>query len=1496
LAAATTIDKQAITIPQALNTSPQNQIKPLKKKYSNPFFRTTTPQNQTPSQGHNVNNNSHLDPSDLNPNPSQRDSSETSSQLGPGRRVVFAEPTYVDHPGKTWSDTSGSEEDDRVGDDEDEMEEDERERSGSVDDVDDGVYEQEDSEDDFGTEEDTGPHYQSNLGNGNGLGLGHGQDHLHPAGNGAVVRGGTPDRYEDAPGNSPNPGLAYGQAPVLLGKAIDLDEMEPDDGIEWEDEALRLKRERDSRQAQTQGQGRNRSGSIAVNPPSLAPGPTQALRPGQYESQKQSMGQPQSSPREHLMDPAELSADEGTKRITVTPPVAQGNGGSPDVRANGHGYHGQPVLGQGNGQLQQQLRPEPLQQQGYFGNGLAPRDARSGPLVQQNQMQNQHDPQRQLQPQHPQSMQQQPRPRDISGASSFSINTQNSIRSMSTSPESGYEDEFGRRVGRKDKDKNGKAADEGSIVKKKRSGVFSGLFGKKKDKLKKAERDESTSFESERQSYDQSNRLQESPEIRTNSSLGPNGTPRTRGPAVETGSDSLQGKPTFPHQRAPDSPNAVSPQGIRLQQMDQKQQMLYQQYMARSPGNSPIDASRAYGTQAAATVAQSSAAQRLARATGSFTGRPGSIILNPSNLNGGPLLNVVRTFSGEHLDSAFTFKTVLLNETTTSRDLVKQALQRFRVDTMRDSDLDKYFLTIKEIGGEELALQPDQRPLEAFNEMCERIGEEQNATTKTVKRSSVGSISSISSNLSLHPAIAKLSNDFSDDSNVKLYLNRHVPNDRNSSYFEQYGPDGFNNGSRLRAEENGPNGIARGNKPSPITTGHPTAPTTINSPSARFALQVYLEVGDLPDGMGFDAQSEAIVPRPAAGPVHSRKKHLLVARGSTVAEAIEAALERFGISEGVVDGGDEVEDKVSKRKSMLRVRYGLGVKKFHAEGKSPLINCHPASTEPYASIERLLHASSKLVDAYELPPRFKLADKTITDRRRSREWARDLSANDDDIQSGDPIFFLRRVGQRTAAIHGEDKHPMDEVALKQRRLSDAAQHALDVTDEVKTPQQIIAEQRAASKAKQTAILRTQENADQGIDVVVADKGIVRSSRSSVAGYDEVRYSYISEDGETFDISQYVHDEWADVEEDNESKMETLKSPAFDRTQTDQTVYRTAPSTPDEVPPMLTDSSRFSTTSAGGQSDLLHNIVQKSENGAGKEYIAEKIDRVINKVISDRLPVKPLTPVQYPPLGLSQALESIPEDRIRDQRSLSPASDAYGSTLRDTAMSPQLEPIPPALRQAVEETPSRSGSRQTMHSPSLEGGYRSITPAMRTPVQIPPRTAGVSRHQRAQPSIASILSDVSASGPAKPGPTSLATMTGGNMTLRHPTEPINRSWPKPKQPIHHKDDFGFGSMMAVIRARAERARPPRPKQPELDPIIGRWLGPDMRPAINRLPAHARQEFVTQAKQVEALERETLDLMKRVVNLHIQERKKKEAQEAARKQKEAEAAENEDAAEP
>jgi hypothetical protein len=101
-------------------------------------------------------------------------------------------------------------------------------------------------------------------------------------------------------------------------------------------------------------------------------------------------------------------------------------------------------------------------------------------------------------------------------------------------------------------------------------------------------------------------------------------------------------------------------------------------------------------------------------------------------------------------------------------------------------------------------------------------------------------------------------------------------------------------------------------------------PERLSSP--WFALQLVIHPEDLPDDMVFDPTTEAIVfrhtlrdrDRSARGSVASpgvsqtmRRTVFVFPKSVTVAEVIELGLERFGILEGVVDGGDEVEDKLT---------------------------------------------------------------------------------------------------------------------------------------------------------------------------------------------------------------------------------------------------------------------------------------------------------------------------------------------------------------------------------------------------------------------------------------------------------------------------------------------------------------------------------------------------------------------------------------------------------
>ncbi len=440
---------------------------------------------------------------------------------------------------------------------------------------------------------------------------------------------------------------------------------------------------------------------------------------------------------------------------------------------------------------------------------------------------------------------------------------------------------------------------------KKKRGVFGSLFGGRKDKSKdskagaKRVNEERPGSASSGFSQDQREREREK-----DYQGGIGDAPRGPNPNA--------GQPTK---------SSLSPHTRKLQEHDQA---LYQKYLHSSSKDSPPQPS--YATQSMGPYMPASGNSSLRPNDGGVKARPGSLILTSPGLDGPgvPDLNVIRVFAGANLQTEATFKTVLLNSSTTAADLVRQAMQRFRIPAGEDEG--DYFLTVKQqIEGSTTSLQPLEKPLVVFEELVEA------AELPKVKRSSVGSISSVSSNLSMHPAIRKLSmNDFTDDSTVKFYLNRR-PLDGESSERSTPGPSESQQGFSV-------------GKPRELAVATSSTATVgaerFTSPSTRFTVQVVIYPEDLPEGVVFDPHTEAIVPKstlkereraginpqPSPGiPMNFRRKVFSFPKNTTVAEVIELGLERFGISEGVVDGGDEVEDKLAKRRSQPRVRYGLSV-------------------------------------------------------------------------------------------------------------------------------------------------------------------------------------------------------------------------------------------------------------------------------------------------------------------------------------------------------------------------------------------------------------------------------------------------------------------------------------------------------------------------------------------------------------------------------------------
>ena len=460
----------------------------------------------------------------------------------------------------------------------------------------------------------------------------------------------------------------------------------------------------------------------------------------------------------------------------------------------------------------------------------------------------------------------------------------------------------------------GDTTDEEGSQKKKKGSVFGGLFTRKKEK-----KDKQTTSVGSIESAE--SLVREEPARPRNGNSDGTISPTTVAAQQQQQALNIKNAPSPSEQEAPSTPDrtTVSPHTHSLRQRDQQQQALYLQYLNRSPA-SPPEAQPSYGLQSASSVMLSPSNSALGPPQP--RPRPGSLIITNSSSNDVQAnLNVIRVFAGKNLQTEATFKTVLLNASTTSSELVLQALQRFRLPAAENDN--HYYLTVKQVeGGAFAVLEAHEKPLVVFETLVNETIE-----VPKLNRNSVGSISSIASNLSMHPAITKLSmNDFTDDSSVKVYLNRRTDDTDDDSN----GPDdddtvtanvSFGSESDVVSPQKGQYLAAS------------SGPDRFTSPSIRFPLQVVIYAEDLPEDMQFHPTTEAIVyksslPDPTSPVLVSpalRRKIFMLPKNVTAAEVTEIGLERFGIQDGVVDGGDEVEDKTTKRRSGVRVRYGLTV-------------------------------------------------------------------------------------------------------------------------------------------------------------------------------------------------------------------------------------------------------------------------------------------------------------------------------------------------------------------------------------------------------------------------------------------------------------------------------------------------------------------------------------------------------------------------------------------
>ncbi|RDB20253.1 hypothetical protein Hypma_012584 [Hypsizygus marmoreus] len=921
--------------------------------------------------------------------------------------------------------------------------------------------------------------------------------------------------------------------------------------------------------------------------------------------------------------------------------------------------------------------------------------------------------------------------------------------------------------------------DDSGKDKKKKGSVFGGLFGRKKDKKDKNasigsfDSSDVTSRASEESSRSGHTRASTAEGMVSPTTATALQQQQQQSLSLRASVDAKRNEQQQPH--TPERPPQVSQHASQLRQRDQQQQALYQQYLNRSP-SSPPEAQPSYGLQSASAVMPSGPSSYHSP-TGSASGglgppvsrpRPGSLILTQSVMDGQgpgvPELSVIRVFAGQNLQTEATFKTVLLNSSTTSAELIRQATQRFRL-SLGEDELGEYFLTVKQVEGGSLAvLRPDEKPLMVFDQLVVEAME-----MPKVKRSSVGSISSVASNLSMHPAIKKLPmNDFTDDSAVKFYLNRKGNNLAGDSVIGH----GEEADETLIADSSfDSDGHTLRPHYLTVSTNHNVTPERFTSPSFRFPLQLVIYPDDLPDDMIFHPSTEAIVfkdtlrgPDASMAPTVSpalRKKVFVFPKNITVAEVIEIGLERFGISEGVVDGGDEIEDKSTKRRSSTRVRYGLVI-----------------NTGSHG--ERELAPSSRVIEAFPRPPTLRAAERpTSLNKRRSVDSTLVLGSLED-VSPDDPVFILRRaISYRNSTYRHRMSAPLDEIALQKLHRdsassassSDPANNSHDAGHHKSQPsrQEIIARQREATRANQRAILSAQTNSVRGMDVLLPGNAMLRSSRYDVN--DRMRYSYVEPDGETYDISDIVEEELRE-------------------------------------------------TNSANRNDLLEGVLGR------KDAVGEKLNRVLSKIKSGKSKEKDLASLSS--MDSSRRSGSVSEYSMDD----APADRRLGT--RSIS--------PPGSEGLISKSPTEFSQTLSRSSSATGTNDRQSRPGTTTPTGKPAGAGPGNPNSRRQPSIASVMSDLSGYATA---PTHVSTSRNEERE-----SPRLVATPKPQQRrlVIPKDDFGVAHMLTIIEYKDAQ---PKVALPPLDPVDALLFG---RPIDTQsLHPQVREIYAPAFKQLEELDR-------------------------------------------
>ncbi|CAG8541114.1 11048_t:CDS:10 [Ambispora leptoticha] len=625
-----------------------------------------------------------------------------------------------------------------------------------------------------------------------------------------------------------------------------------------------------------------------------------------------------------------------------------------------------------------------------------------------------------------------------------------------------------------------------------------------------------------------------------------------------------------------------------------------------------------------------------------------------------PLTSVFRIFAGQNIQTNIESKTILLNNLTTASDLIRQSLTRFKLDN--EENWENYYISVRPIHGEIINLMPDEHPLEIYNSF-------NTSPLPTIRRASNSSISSNVSTVSNHQTIKALNiNEYVQRSSVQIYLNKKLT--QRNSY-----PSGE---KRLRVHIL----IYADDLPPQLRKGTSVPRTSMSVPKHL---------------------ADKAARRRSHGEEGKPKEKVLLVNGrATVRDVIEKALDKFGITEALVDDDEDIEGDYDGK-----LRYKLMLisegEEIALSPNSQVISVFPSTPNfQHSSIDSIESASSLTAPDYNPDePIFVLRQKYIDEHQRYALPNIIIKSKAEQAKSHPAVIDSRENSNDNNRNH---YYPNDQPSFSNpHEINNSTTvnsgsiielpSQLEKIEEILTRKQLIEQQREYSRAKQRSILSAHKNSEKGVDIVTS-VGSIRSSR--IFG-SKVRYSFIPKEGEQFDISDIIEDIWGENLGEEQNSDGTQSIPRFNFIPAEEDEL-------EENAPLFenvsVDSSKHSKKEkrlSTRNTDILEVIVDSAKSN----------DKIVNQVVDDKIEqvLQKVTAGQHANGNIPSPTSVLDDQKLADSNLMYQAFDNFTREQSSSQLSLQNNNIPSHISNPNDiESHLDSSSNSTSTLPTSDKGF------------------------------------------------------------------------------------------------------------------------------------------------------------------------------------------------